>query len=65
MLSAVRTTHMCGLFAFRRLGPTAAFALILAGGTLFAQLRDLSDDNRLRGDEIAIGLPSTVLDEDG
>ena len=41
----------------RKLGLVAVVALILVGGTLFAQLRDLSDENPLLDDEIVIGFP--------
>ena len=55
---------MFRLSVARKLGLVAVVALILVGGTLFAQLRDLSDAPPSLGDEFVIGLPITVVHED-
>ncbi len=49
---------MLRLPVVRKLGLVALVATILVGGTLFAQLRDLSDENSLPGDRLVIGGPS-------
>ena len=55
---------MFRLSVAQKLGLVAVAALILVGGTLFAQLSDVSHDKPWPGDEIVIGLPTTVVNED-